>query len=46
MSFGRLLREFRQRRDISQSDLARQVYVSQSTISRFGSGRQKPDQAC
>lgn len=45
LSFGQLLREFRQRRTISQEELARRVYVSQSTISRFESGRQEPDQA-
>ncbi|WP_158889130.1 helix-turn-helix domain-containing protein [Amycolatopsis anabasis] len=42
-SFGQVLRRLRESADVSQRDLARRVFISQTTLSRYESDRQAVD---
>ncbi|MBO0885291.1 MAG: helix-turn-helix transcriptional regulator, partial [Mycobacterium sp.] len=41
--FGRTLRRLREERGLSQPQLAKQVPISQSNLSRYENGKQTPD---
>lgn len=43
--FGQTLRRLREEADLRQSQLARQAYISQPSLSRYESGHQTPDAA-
>ncbi|MGW5649306.1 helix-turn-helix domain-containing protein [Saccharopolyspora sp. NPDC003752] len=44
-TFGAALRRYRRAADLSQRDLAQQLYIAKSTVSRWESGDTRPDAA-